>query len=196
MPVKLLISDAGFNSDFDSLLQMKRETSADVDEAAREIIANVRNRGDAAVIEYTARFDRQHLSSSEIAFSQREIAEAVNQVSADTLEALKIAEKRIRSHHARQVPSDDFYTDPLGVSLGTRWTAIEAVGIYVPGGTASYPSSVIMNAVPASVAGVERIAMVVPSPDGALNPLVLAAAKLAGVTEIYRIGGAQAVETP
>nr|WP_152849816.1 histidinol dehydrogenase [Brucella intermedia] len=171
----------------------KREASEDVDRAAREIVARVRREGDSALIDYSRRFDRIDLEKIGIAVTEAEVDVAFETAPASTIEALKLAHERIEKHHARQLPKDDRYTDALGVELGSRWTAIEAVGLYVPGGTASYPSSVLMNAVPAKVAGVERIVMVVPAPDGILNPLVLVAARLAGVSEIYRVGGAQAI---
>nr|WP_208398194.1 histidinol dehydrogenase [Brucella anthropi] len=171
----------------------KREASEDVDRAAREIVERVRREGDSALIDYSRRFDRIDLEKTGIAVTEAEIDAAFDIAPASTIEALKLAHERIEKHHARQLPKDDRYTDALGVELGSRWTAIEAVGLYVPGGTASYPSSVLMNAVPAKVAGVERIVMVVPAPDGILNPLVLVAARLAGVSEIYRVGGAQAI---
>lgn len=175
------------------LLAMKREVSQDVDEAVRAIIADVAERGDAAVIDYTRRFDGLELTPETLRVTPAEIEEALARCDAKTLAALETAKARIEAFHRRQRPEDVTFTDDLGVGLGWRWTAIEAVGLYVPGGTASYPSSVLMNAVPAKVAGVPRIVMVVPSPRGELNPLVLAAAHLAGVDEIYRIGGAQAV---
>ncbi|MEM0899769.1 MAG: histidinol dehydrogenase [Pseudomonadota bacterium] len=193
MPTRLNIADTDFDASFAAFLATKREVSADVDAAVREIIEDVRTRGDAAVLERTEKYDRLTLTAETMQVSAEEIEDAFASVDPETLEALTLARDRIKSHHERQLPKDDRYTDAIGVELGSRWTAIEAVGLYVPGGTASYPSSVLMNAVPAIVAGVERIVMVVPSPDGALNPLVLAAAKLAGVTEVYRIGGAQAV---
>lgn len=193
MVLRLDARDGDFARRFDELLGQKREISEDVDAAVRAILADVRSRGDDAVIEYTARFDRLQLDAGRLAVSLGEIAEAVAAVDASTLDALELARDRIRSYHERQMPRDDHYIDALGVELGSRWTAVESVGLYVPGGTASYPSSVLMNAVPAAVAGVERIVMVVPAPGGVLNPLVLAAAHLAGVSEIYRIGGAQAV---
>lgn len=194
MAIRLSTGAADFEAAFAALLASKREASADVDAAVRDIIEAVRERGDAALLDYTRRFDRLEAQSlAELTVTAEEIEEAVKKVDARTLDALTLARDRIASHHARQMPADDRYTDPIGVELGSRWTAIEAVGLYVPGGTASYPSSVLMNAVPASVAGVSRMVMCVPSPDGALNPLVLAAAHLAGVTEIYRIGGAQAI---
>lgn len=175
------------------LLAMKREVSQDVDEAVRAIIAEVAERGDAAVIDYTRRFDGLELTPETLRVTPAEIEEALARCDAKTLASLETAKARIEAFHRRQRPEDVTFTDDLGVGLGWRWTAIEAVGLYVPGGTASYPSSVLMNAVPAKVAGVPRIVMVVPSPRGELNPLVLAAAHLAGVDEIYRIGGAQAV---
>ncbi|MEZ5871657.1 MAG: histidinol dehydrogenase [Nitratireductor sp.] len=193
MVTRLDSSHPGFETRFSELLGMKREISEDVDATVRAIIADVRMRGDQAVLEYTARFDRLEIPPGEMAFSVAEIDAAMAAVPAATLEALELARGRIRSHHQRQMPSDDRYVDAVGVELGSRWTAVESVGLYVPGGTASYPSSVLMNAVPAVVAGVERIVMVVPTPDGVINPLVLAAARLAGVHEIYRIGGAQAI---
>ncbi|MBX9464110.1 MAG: histidinol dehydrogenase [Aquamicrobium sp.] len=193
MPLRLDRSAAGFEADFAAFLATKREVSEDVDVVVRDIIARVREDGDAALIDYTKRFDRLDLSEPGIAVSEAEVDAAMAEVDADTLAALRFAHERITAHHARQMPQDDRYVDPVGVELGSRWTAVEAVGLYVPGGTASYPSSVLMNAVPARVAGVERIVMTVPSPDGQLNPLVLAAARLAGVSEIYRVGGAQAI---
>lgn len=187
-------SEAGFEARFEELLSSKREVSEDVDLVVRDIIDAVRRNGDTAVLEYTAKFDRLDAGDmAALTVSEEEIDRAISEVPAETLEALQLAHDRISAHHARQMPQDDRYRDALGVELGSLWTAIEAVGVYVPGGLASYPSSVLMNVVPARVAGVERIVMVVPSPDGVLNPLVLAAAKVAGVTEIYRIGGAQAI---
>lgn len=194
MAIRLSTADADFETRFKDLLAGKREASEDVDQVVRAILEDVRARGDAAIVEYTNRFDRVSVGSiAELRVTAEEIEAAAAAVEPATLDALKLARDRIHSHHARQMPKDDRHTDALGVELGSRWTAVEAVGLYVPGGLASYPSSVLMNAVPALVAGVERIAMVVPAPDGVLNPLVLAAAKVAGITEIYRIGGAQAV---
>ena len=193
MPQRLDSNQPDFEAAFASVLSAKREQAADVDAAVAGIVADVRRHGDAALIEYTARFDRLTLEPGQLRVSPDEIAAAMEAVPKEQLEALTLARDRIRAHHQRQMPKDDRYTDPLGVELGSRWTAVEAVGLYVPGGTASYPSSVLMNAVPAKVAGVGRIVMVVPTPDGKLNPLVLVAAGLAGVDEIYRIGGAQAV---
>jgi histidinol dehydrogenase len=193
MAITLNTSDADFESRFAAFLTTKREVSADVDAVVRGIIADVRRRGDAALKELTLKFDRADLDKLGIAVSREDTAQAYRDADAATIEALKLARDRIRSHHQRQLPKDDRYVDPIGVELGSRWTAVEAVGLYVPGGTASYPSSVLMNAVPAQVAGVERIVMVVPATGGTINPLVLVAADLAGITEIYRIGGAQAV---
>ncbi|PRD40831.1 histidinol dehydrogenase [Phyllobacterium phragmitis] len=193
MALTLRQSDDDFEAKFAAFLAGKREVSDDVDRAAREIIDGVRRDGDKALIEYSRRFDRIDLEKTGIAVTKAEIDAAVAAAPRATVEALELARDRIRSHHSRQMPEDDRYADALGVELGSRWTAIESVGLYVPGGTASYPSSVLMNAVPAQVAGVERIVMVVPAPDGVLNPLVLVAARLAGVSEIYRVGGAQAI---
>ena len=193
MPFRLDISDPDFQDKFKDLLSTKRESSNEVGETVREILSQVRLRGDEAVFDYTQKFDNLDLSKTGMVITEEEISEALKQVDPSTFEALKFAAERIASHHKTQKPKDHYYTDALGVKLGSRWTAVDSVGLYVPGGTASYPSSVLMNAIPAKVAGVKRIAMVVPSPHGILNPLVLAAAKLSGVTEIYRIGGAQAV---
>lgn len=193
MPQFLNINDSDFDARFRAFLGMKREVSADVDAIVRSIVDDVRENGDLALKEHTRKLDRLDLETTPMRVSPEELKAAYDNVEPATLEALRLAHDRIRSHHERQLPKDDLYTDPIGVELGSRWTAIEAVGLYVPGGTASYPSSVLMNAIPALVAGVERLVMVVPSPEGALNPLVLAAAHLAGVSEIYRIGGAQAV---
>lgn len=193
MPHFLNASAADFDSRFKAFLATKREVSADVDNAVRAILDDVRARGDAAVADYTKKFDGLDLAQTPMRISAEEVEKAVEGVDPSVVEALRLARDRIRSHHERQLPKDDIYVDPIGVTLGSRWTAVEAAGLYVPGGTASYPSSVLMNAVPATVAGVERVVMVVPSPQGTLNPLVLVAAHLAGVTEIYRIGGAQAI---
>jgi histidinol dehydrogenase len=193
MVTRLKSTEPGFEARFAALLSMKRETSEDVEAAVRAIVGDVRRQGDAALIAYTEKFDRQKLTATRLRITPDEIADAERGIGAPEREALVLARERIESHHRRQRPHDDSYVDALGVELGTRWTALQSVGIYVPGGTACYPSSVLMNAVPAKVAGVERIVMVTPAPDGMLNPLVLAAAQLAGVDEIYRIGGAQAV---
>ncbi|UIJ71337.1 histidinol dehydrogenase [Aurantimonas sp. HBX-1] len=193
MPSRLNSSDAGFEADFRALLGAKREAAADVDDAVRDIIARVRSEGDAALIDLTARFDALELTASTLRVDAAEIEAAYAATAPETLAALELAHARISSHHERQRPADDRYVDAIGVELGSRWSAVESVGLYVPGGTASYPSSVLMNAIPAKVAGVERIAMAVPAMRGALNPLVLAAARFCGVDEIYRIGGAQAI---
>ena len=193
MPIRIDSSSADFTARFDAFLAMKREVSADIETAVRGIVGDVVARGDAALIEATAKFDRLTLEASGLRITAVEIDAAVKACDPATLDALALARDRIETYHRRQLPKDDRFTDALGVELGSRWTAIEAVGLYVPGGTAAYPSSVLMNAVPARVAGVERVVMVVPAPDGKLNPLVLAAAELGGVSEIYRVGGAQAV---
>ncbi len=193
MAIRLDTRSADFVPAFRAFLATKRETSADVEAAARGIVDAVAARGDAALKEFTLKFDRLDLDRVGLKVAPEEIAAAQHACSRETLAALELARDRIEAYHRRQLPRDDRFTDALGVELGSRWTAIEAVGLYVPGGTAAYPSSVLMNAVPAKVAGVSRLAMVVPAPGGTLNPLVLAAAKLAGVDEIFRIGGAQAV---
>lgn len=182
-----------FETEFKAFLGSKREVSQSVDDSVRAIIHKVREDGDKALIDYSAKFDRVDLSSVGIQVTEQEIEEAISKVEPKTLEALQLAHDRISLYHKKQLPQNESFTDPLGVELGWRWTAVQSVGLYVPGGTASYPSSVLMNAVPAKVAGVERIVMVVPAPDGKINPLVLAAAKLGGVNEIYRVGGAQAI---
>ncbi|MGO8914125.1 MAG: histidinol dehydrogenase [Bradyrhizobium sp.] len=193
MPVRLDRSSADFTRRFGDFLAMKREVSADIEAATRLIVDDVAKRGDLALIEATRKFDRLDLVPSRLRVTPEEIDAAVKACDPATLEALEFARDRIDNFHARQLPKDERFTDALGVELGWRWSAIESVGLYVPGGTAAYPSSVLMNAVPAKVAGVGRVVMVVPSPDGRLNPLVLAAAHLGGVSEIYRVGGAQAV---
>jgi histidinol dehydrogenase len=193
MPVRLDRSSADFTKRFGEFLAMKREASADIEAATRLIVDDVAKRGDLALIEATRKFDRLDLDASRLRVSAGEIDAAVKACDPATLEALEFARDRIESFHRRQLPRDEHFTDALGVELGWRWSAIESVGLYVPGGTAAYPSSVLMNAVPARVAGVGRMVMVVPAPDGRLNPLVLAAARLGGVSEIYRVGGAQAV---
>jgi hypothetical protein len=184
-----------FGEAFKRLLGLKREISEDVDETVRGIIAGVVAGGDAALVDYTRRFDRlgQDFSAAALRITAEEVEAAVAACPAEARAALALAAERIEAYHRRQIPEDHLSTDDLGVTAGWRWTALESVGLYVPGGTASYPSSVLMNAVPARVAGVPRIVMVVPTPEGQLNPLVLAAAQLSGITEIYRVGGAQAV---
>jgi histidinol dehydrogenase len=193
MALWLKTRDQDFQARFDTLLAAKRESAADVDEAVRAIIAEVRAGGDKALIELTRRFDRIDLATVGIRVSEGEIAHAKAEIDAETFAALELARDRILDHHRRQLPQDETYRDAAGVELGSRWTSVDSAGLYVPGGTASYPSSVLMNAVPALVADVPRVAMVVPAPDGKINPLVLAAAELAGVHEIYRVGGAQAI---
>ena len=193
MPVRLDSRSADFAERFASFLATKREVSADIEAATRAIVDDVAHRGDIALIEATRKFDRLDLDAARLRITAAEIDAAIKACDAKTLEALELARNRIESFHRQQLPADQRFTDALGVELGWRWSAIESVGLYVPGGTAAYPSSVLMNAVPAQVAGVTRVAMVVPSPDGQLNPLVLAAARLGGVSEIYRVGGAQAI---
>ncbi len=193
MPVRLDTSSADFTGRFGELLAMKREISADVEAAARSIIEDVARRGDTALIEATRKFDRLELDATGLRVGPDEIAGALKACASTTIEALEFARDRVESFHRRQLPKDERFTDSLGVELGWRWSAVESVGLYVPGGTAAYPSSVLMSAVPARVAGVPRLVMMVPAPDGKLNPLVLAAAHLGGVSEIYRVGGAQAI---
>lgn len=185
--------EPGFGAAFDTFLSEKREVSAEVDTAVAAIVADVRKRGDAALIDLSKRFDGVDLAAKGIAIPTAEVDAALASCPRETIAALEMAAERIADHHRRQLPESSRYTDAVGVELGSRWTAVESAGLYVPGGLASYPSSVLMNAIPAKVAGVPRVVMVVPSPRGELNPLVLAAAKLAGIEEIYRIGGAQAV---
>ncbi len=193
MPLRLDASAADFASRFAAFLAAKREAASDVEDAVRGIIAEVAANGDRALSALSLRFDRLDLGKTGLRVSPQEIDAAVKVCDPKALDALKLARERIEAFHIRQKPKDERFTDALGVELGVRWTAIEAVGLYVPGGSAAYPSSVLMNAVPATVAGVPRVAMVVPAPDGKINPLVLAAAELGGVDEIYRVGGAQAV---
>ncbi len=193
MPKRLRTSDPGFAQAFAAFLGEKREVSADVDAAVAAIIADVKSRGDAALVELSRKFDQIDLDKVGMRVSQHDMRVALDACEKETLAALELARDRIEEYHQRQLPVNERYTDELGVELGWRWSAVESAGLYVPGGLASYPSSVLMNAVPAKVAGVPRLVMVVPAPKGELNPLVLAAARLAGVEEIYRIGGAQAV---
>jgi len=193
MAVTLATRDPGFEARFRGLLEAKRESAADVDAAVAAIIEDVRRRGDAALIDYTRRFDGVDLSARGIRLTRDEIAEGAAAASAHTVDALRVAEKRIEDFHRRQLPSPIDYVDEAGVRLAARWRPIAAAGLYVPGGTAAYPSSVLMNAIPAKVAGVERLVMAVPAPGGLHNPLVLAAAEMLGIDEIYRIGGAQAI---
>ncbi len=193
MAIRLDYLTPSFEEQFAAFLTTKREVSEDVNAAVRAIIDEVRMRGDAALADYTRKFDGLDFAVTGMAVTPQEIDAAIEVVPSEVLGALKVAAVRIEAHHARQRPKDDIYEDSMGVGLGSRWTAIDAVGLYVPGGTASYPSSVLMNALPAKVAGVERIVMVVPANGGVINPAVLAAARMAGVEEIYRIGGAQAI---
>lgn len=193
MPVVLTATDPNFEEQFKTLLSAKREDSPDVDDIVAGIIADVRKNGDAAVIALTSKFDRLDLTTETLRFSSKEIEDHVATVGAEDRAALELAADRIRAYHERQLPADAYWTDDSGAELGWRWTPVSAAGLYVPGGLASYPSSVLMNAIPAKVAGVERLAITVPTPDGVVNPLVLLAAQLAGVDEIYRIGGAQAI---
>ncbi len=184
---------AGFAGEFEALLSLKRETDEDVSVSVRNIIADVRARGDVALIALGERYDRVKLTPETLRLSQAEIAAARAQCGREALTALDVAARRIEDYHRRQMPEDAFYTDEAGVRLGWRWTPLDSVGLYVPGGTASYPSSVLMNAIPAVVAGVKRLVMVTPASGGTINPLSIEAARLAGVSEIYRVGGAQAV---
>ena len=193
MPIRMTTHAPDFAERFRGFLAAKRELSEDVSAAAQAIVADVIARGDAALVALSRRFDRVDLDAIGLRVSADEIERAMHDCDADSLEALGLAKARIEAYHRRQIPENDRFVDALGAELGLRWTAIEAVGVYVPGGTAAYPSSVLMNTVPAKVAGVPRIVMTVPVPDGRLNPLVLAAARLAGVDEVYRIGGAQAI---
>jgi histidinol dehydrogenase len=193
MPFRLDKSAADFWPQFDVLLASKREAALDVDAAVAVILDDVRKRGDAALAEYSLRFDRIDLQRLGLRMGDNEIGAAIDSCDRQALAALELAHDRVRAYHERQKPEDVSFTDELGVELGWRWRAIAEVGLYVPGGAASYPSSVVMNAVPAKVAGCSRVVMVVPTPDGKINPLVLAAAKLAGIDEIYRVGGAQAI---
>lgn len=193
MTLRLNSSDPDFESRFQDVLSMKREQDSDVTQAAQEIINQVRRDGDEALFALTEKFDRFTLSHDNLVISSEEISAAKNRLDAQDIASLQAAADRIQAYHRRQKPKDDFYTDDAGVQLGHKWTPVSAAGVYVPGGTASYPSSVLMNAIPAKVAGVARLVMVVPTPDGVVNDLVLAAAELAGVDEVYRVGGAQAV---
>jgi histidinol dehydrogenase len=193
MPQFLDAQAADFEATFTTLLNAKREDSPDVDAIVAGIIADVCARGDEAVLELTEKFDRIALTPDTMRVTADEVEEAASQVAPDVRAALELAAERITAYHSRQMPEDAKWTDEVGATLGWRWTPVSAAGLYVPGGLASYPSSVLMNAIPAKVAGVQRLAITVPTPDGILNPAVLLAAKLAGVDEIYRIGGAQAI---
>ncbi|MFU8898891.1 MAG: histidinol dehydrogenase [Roseinatronobacter sp.] len=193
MPVFLDSRDASFNAGFAALLGAKREDAVDVDDTVAAIIADVRARGDAAVIDLTLKFDRLQLTPDTLAFSEDEIDAECARVPEHERAALELAAARIRAYHARQRPEDKRWHDEYGAELGWRWGPVGAAGLYVPGGLASYPSSVLMNAIPAQVAGVERLVICAPTPGGVVNPLVLLAARLSGVEKVYRIGGAQAV---
>lgn len=190
---RLDATDDGFEEAFQALLNAKREMDEDVDRVVADILSDVRHRGDAALVDYTNRFDRVAISASDLRIPQAELEGAAAKCEPETIAALKLAADRIRSFHEKTLPGGLDYTDAAGVRLGARWTPVSAAGLYVPGGTAAYPSSVLMNAMPAKVAGVPRLVMVVPTPDDVINPLVMAAAHLAGVDEVYRVGGAQAV---
>jgi histidinol dehydrogenase len=193
MPVCLNSLDSTFEKDFETLLSSKREDSVDVDSSVRDIIGAVIEFGDQALLDYTQKFDRIVLSPDKLRFSQSELKEKAAEVSDKDRRALELAAARIEAYHKKQLPENAFWTDESGVELGWRWSPVAAAGLYVPGGLASYPSSVLMNAIPAKVAGVRRLAITVPTPDNKINPLVLLAAQLSGVDEIYRIGGAQAI---
>ena len=193
MPVLLNSQNSDFEKEFKKLLLAKREDSVDVDVSVREIIGGVIERGDQALIEYTKKFDRISLTTDTLRFTQSELMEQAEQVSDKDRSALELAVTRIKSYHEKQLPDDTFWTDESGVELGWRWSPVSAAGLYVPGGLASYPSSVLMNAIPAKVAGVKRLAITVPTPDNKVNPMVLLAAQLSGVDEVYRVGGAQAI---
>ena len=193
MPVCLNSLDSTFEKDFETLLSSKREDSVDVDSSVRDIIGAVIEFGDQALLDYTQKFDRIVLSPDKLRFSQSELKEKAAEVSDEDRGALELAAARIEAYHKKQLPENAFWTDESGVELGWRWSPVAAAGLYVPGGLASYPSSVLMNAIPAKVAGVRRLAITVPTPDNKINPLVLLAAQLSGVDEIYRIGGAQAI---
>jgi histidinol dehydrogenase len=192
-PLRLDAGAPGFEASFAAFLARDRDSGVDVDAVVRDIVNDVRRRGDAAVVEYTSRFDRIAVTAGTLRLTDAEIDAAASKVSADARAAIEFAAARIEAYHRKLLPADIEFTDAAGVRLGARFTPLDAVGLYVPGGKAAYPSSVLMNAVPARVAGVRRVAMVVPTPDGALDPLVMCAARVAGIGEIYRIGGAQAV---
>ncbi|WP_420416926.1 histidinol dehydrogenase [Pacificispira sp.] len=193
MADRLNASDAGFEKAFADLLGAKREMDEDVDRVVADILSDVRRRGDAALVDYTNRFDRVSITARDLRIPKDVLEGAASQCDPATIEALKLAADRIRSFHEKTLPKGVDYRDADGVRLGARWTPVSAAGLYVPGGTAAYPSSVLMNAMPAKVAGVPRLVMVVPTPDDVINPMVMAAAHLAGVDEVYRVGGAQAV---
>jgi len=191
--IRLDTRTADFAARFATLLEQTRETTESVDQTVATIIAEIRGEGDAALLRYTQRFDDLTLTADQLRISTEEIDAAVATISGELMQALDFAASRIEAFHRLQLPVDIEQTDPAGLRLGMRWRPLDAVGLYVPGGKASYPSSVLMNAIPARVAGVPRIAMCVPAPKGMLSPLVLAAARRAGVSEVYRVGGAQAI---
>lgn len=193
MTYRLNTQQADFEQQFQTVLSAKREDSADVNAIVSDILQTVRREGDDALVRYTNKFDRMALTTADLRLDDKTIEAEIAKVSPEAFAALELAAERIKDFHAKQLPEDLDYVDAAGVRLGAKWKAVQAAGLYVPGGLASYPSSVLMNAIPAKVAGVERLVMVVPTPDGIINPLVMAAAKLAGVDEIYRVGGAQAV---
>ena len=193
MPKRLDSQSPTFEADFADVLSSKRESDVDVNQVVAEILADVAKRGDAALVDHTNRLDRQSLTAADLRITAGEIDAALAEIEPELLDALKLAAERIEDFHERQLPDREDYVDDAGVRLGYRWTPVQAAGLYVPGGLAAYPSSVLMNAIPARVAGVQRLVMVVPTPDGQINPLVLAAARIAGVSEVYRVGGAQAV---
>jgi len=190
---RLNSKDKNFAADFEALLFARREVEEDVAGQVKAIIADVRKRGDAALVELSNKFDRANLTAQTLKLQTSEIDAALSAVTKDQQTAIATAASRIEAYHLRQLPKDDSFTDDTGAELGWRWTSVDSAGLYVPGGTAAYPSSVLMNAIPAKVAGVKRIVMVTPASGGKINPLVLAAARRAGITEIFRIGGAQAV---
>ena len=193
MPARFHTASADFASQLRTFLQARDAGGKQVSETVAAILADVKSAGDAALLSYTARYDRHETTAENLRVTPQETAQALSLCTPELIRSLKLAGARIRDYSLRQLPQDLDYTDGLGVRLGHRWSPVESVGLYVPGGLASYPSSVLMNAVPALTAGVRRLAMVVPAPEGRLNPALLAAAHVAGVTEIYRIGGAQAV---
>jgi histidinol dehydrogenase len=193
VPHRLDARAPGFEAAFEAFLAVKRDAETDVARVVDDILADLRERGDAALIDFTERFDRIRLTPETLRISESEIAAAAARCPPEVVAALEFAAGRIEAYHRRQLPEDLDYTDAAGLRLGHRWTPVAAAGLYVPGGTAAYPSSVLMNALPAKVAGVERRVMVVPTPDGGLDPAVMAAASLVGITEAYRVGGAQAI---
>ena len=193
MVARLNAREKDFAQKFSNLVEETRDWEEDVSRVVREIIADVRARGDAALCEYGKRFDRIDLTAETLRVEEDEIEAAENAATPELREALKLAARRIETYHLRQIPEDERFSDETGAQLGWRWRPVESVGLYVPGGTASYPSSVLMNAIPAQVAGVKRVVMMTPATGGAIHPLTLAAARIAGVSEIYRVGGAQAI---